>query len=108
MHLEARDGAGHRHPSLSCEAEEAEHLVPRERQAERLERGVDAREHQLLRADDRGDGGHAGGGRFPAMLDPLALGLGDRIDRKTPGCCHVDLPHLPYRAGGSSVLQAGL
>ena len=65
VHLQARDRAGHRHPSLAGEAEQAQHLVPGERQPERLEGRVDAREHELLGADDRGDGGHAGSGIRP-------------------------------------------
>ena len=38
MHLQPRDGARHRHPSLAREAEQPQHLVPRERQRERFQR----------------------------------------------------------------------
>ena len=97
MHLQAGDGAGHRHPPLACEAEQAQHLVPGERESEGPQGRVDAREQELLRPDDRRHGGHAGRGGFPAMGDPLALGFGDRVDRKTFGCCHDDLLLSPYR-----------
>ena len=82
VHLQPRDRAGHRHPSLAGEPEQAEHLVSGERQAERLEGRIDARQHQLLGADDRRHGRHAGSGIRPSVRRPLALRLGDRIDGK--------------------------
>ncbi len=66
VHLQSRDRAGHRHPSLAGEPEQAQHLVPGERQAERFEGRIDAREHELLGADDRRHGRHAGSGISPS------------------------------------------
>lgn len=74
-------GRSGRSPRAPTSGEQSQHLVSCERQREGLQRAIDVREHQLVGSHDRGDRRHAIGRRLPAVRDPLALHLGDRIDR---------------------------
>jgi hypothetical protein len=80
VHLEAPRGAGHRHPALAREAEQAQHLVAGEGEPERLEDLLHATEHELFGAHDRGDDRHAVGRVDPAVTAPLPHGFGDRVE----------------------------
>ena len=79
MHLEQGSEARHRHRAGLHEGQQAQHLVARERQVERSQHGVDALHQQLLDAHDGGHHGHAVGGVVPAVADPLAVRLVDRV-----------------------------
>ena len=95
VHLQARDHARQRQGARAAEGEQAQHLVARERQRERAQRGVHPREQQLLGPHDRGHQRHAVGGVVPAVHEPLPLRLGERVDGQGVRAGHS--PTLPGR-----------
>src|SRR3954468_4256472 len=66
----------------AAEEEQHQRLVAGERQPERLQHRVQAREQDLLDPHDRGDRAHRGARLCAPALLPLAPRLGDRIERQ--------------------------
>ena len=81
MHLQSRAGLGHRKGPAAGEVQQRQQLVAGEGQAERFEYLFDPRHEDLLGPHQRGHHGHAVRDLTPAVVGPLAVRFGDRVER---------------------------